>query len=317
MSRILSFLLALLTATTAALGQTTFSARVVDAETGEVLPLVGVYVSESCNTLTNFDGEFSIAADSTDLLRITCVGRRSVTVRADQLPAEVRMQLLESTLSEVTVTAVEGTVVQIARKMEKKYESRRQKRAQYFYRQTSVLGANQDIVEAFVTARSAVNLRDLQFLTGRHGLLDKAAWERSNIQNMNLHHILEVGVLTRDATFWSRLITPLPTKYMGGGQIDYLQRFYRISIENVDGDDQHLYRITFRRREEEDVKEPIMTGVMYVDRVTLSPLAFDGQVENLRIVFGKGQLRSATTSLRLPTSRCRPSGATSRHAPCS
>ena len=43
--------------------QTTFTARIVDAETGEALPLVGVYVNEENNTLTNFDGEFSITPD--------------------------------------------------------------------------------------------------------------------------------------------------------------------------------------------------------------------------------------------------------------
>ena len=40
--------------------QTTITTRVVDAESGEPLPLVGVYVSEDNNTLTNFDGEFTL-----------------------------------------------------------------------------------------------------------------------------------------------------------------------------------------------------------------------------------------------------------------
>ena len=39
---------------------TTFTARIVDADTEETLPLVGIYISEENNTLTNFDGEFSI-----------------------------------------------------------------------------------------------------------------------------------------------------------------------------------------------------------------------------------------------------------------
>ena len=293
MRRFISFIInLLLMATTADAQDSVFTSRIVDAETREALPLVGVYISEERNTLTNFDGDFSIQADSTDLLRITCVGRQSITIQASQLPAEIPMQMLSSTLSEVTVTAVEGTLLQIARKTEKAFNSKRTKKSEFFYRQTSVFTQDQDIVEAFITALSAVNLRDLQFLTGRHGLYDKAAWERSSINNMNLHHLLELGPMTQGTVFWHELITPLPASYLPG--IAYLQRFYKITMEEVNGDDQRLFRFTFRRNEEEDIKAPILTGVLYVDRITLSPLAFDGQVENLKLHFGKGQLRSAT-----------------------
>ena len=113
---------------------TTFTARIVDADTEETLPLVGIYISEENNTLTNFDGEFSIRCDSSDEVRITCVGRQSIVLQAGQLPSVIKMQLLSSTLSEVTVTAVEGILVQVARKMEKSYRKRRYKQAQYFYR---------------------------------------------------------------------------------------------------------------------------------------------------------------------------------------
>ena len=46
MSRFLSFFLVLLTAVVASAQDTTYTARIVDAETGEPLPLVGIYVSE-------------------------------------------------------------------------------------------------------------------------------------------------------------------------------------------------------------------------------------------------------------------------------
>ena len=294
---------------------TTFTARIVDADTEETLPLVGIYISEENNTLTNFDGEFSIRCDSSDEVRITCVGRQSIVLQAGQLPSVIKMQLLSSTLSEVTVTAVEGILVQVARKMEKSYGKRRYKQAQYFYRQTSIFTQKQDIVEAFITALSANNLRNMQFLTGRHGRLDQAAWNRSNIDDMNLHHLLEIGPLTKDAMFWRSLITPLPDGiYDGYGPhlrgnvlemsseemsalstgVGYLQHYYDITMEQVDGDDQHLYRFTFRQKEHAVTDLPIMTGVLYVDRLTLSVLAFDGQVENLKLRFGKGELRSAT-----------------------
>ena len=276
--------------------QSTFTARVVDAETGEPLPLVSVYISEDNGTLTNFDGEFSIMADSTDLLRITCVGRESINVVAGTLPAELRMKMLASSLSEVTIKAVEGTLLQIARRMEKAYGKRKYKEAQYFYRQTSVLLQKQDIVEAFISARSAVNLRELQFLTGRHGRLSEAAWGKSAINNMNLHHLLELGPMTKDASFWYSLIAPLKANNFGMlSGIEYLQRYYDITVEEMNGEDQQLYRFVLQRHEATKVKAPIMTGALYVDRRTLSVLAFDGKVENLTISLGKGELRSATS----------------------
>ena len=290
----------MLAVTMTAMAQTTFSARVIDAETGEALPLVGVYISEENNTLTNFDGEFSIIADSLDIIRLTCIGRETMTMSVSKLPSVIRMKMLTSTLSEVTVTAIEGILAQVAKQTEKAFNRKKSKTAQYFYRQTSVFSQRQDIVEAFVGAHSAVNLRELTFISGRHGALTKAAWESSNINDMNLHHILELGPMTFDANFWRQLQTPLPqkitldNKIQKIGYIDYFQKYYDITFEEAADIGQQLFIVHFLRREGVETKQPIMTGTLYIDRSTLSPLAFDGQVENMKISFGKGGLRSPT-----------------------
>ena len=83
----------MLAVTMTAMAQTTFSARVIDAETGEALPLVGVYISEENNTLTNFDGEFSIIADSLDIIRLTCIGSETMTMSVSKLPSVIRMKM--------------------------------------------------------------------------------------------------------------------------------------------------------------------------------------------------------------------------------
>ena len=283
-----------------ALAQSTYTARVVDGDTGEPLPLVSVYLSEDRGTLTNFDGDFSIRAAPSDLLRFTCVGRRSLTVRADQLPSLLPMSLLDASMSEVTVKAIEGMLLTTTRKVEKAFDRKKTKNAQYFYRQTSVIAQKQDIVEAFIRARSAVNLRELQFLTGRHGRMASTSWEQSSISDMNLHHLLELGPMTKDAAFWRNLITPLRPDAWGNPWernyrgVEYLQHFYSISLDEIDGDGQHLYRFNLRRNAEVEVDDPIMTGALYVDRATMMPLAFDGQAENLQLRLGKGQLRMAT-----------------------
>ena len=277
----------------------TVTTRVIDAESGEPLPLVGVYVSEDNNTLTNFDGECSIVAEADEAVRLTCIGRETLTFKAAAMPEVVKMRMLDATLPEVTVTAIEGILLQVARQMEKKFKHKREKTAQYFYRQTSVLGQKQDIVEAFVDARAAVNLRKLEFLTGRHGALTRRQWQNSTVNEMNLHHLLELAPMVKEASFWGALITPLGqpalSKLTG---LEYLQHYYDITLEEINGDSQQLYRFNLSRKEGDDgapaPSQPMMTGSLYIDRATLAPLAFEGQVDQMKISIGQGELRSAT-----------------------
>ena len=292
---------------------TTFSARIVEAESNEPIPLVGVYISGDNTTLTNFEGEFSITAQPSDTIRFTCAGRRTLFIRADKLPATIKMEMLASSLTEVTVKGFEGTLLQISKKMEKAFSSKRRKTARFFYRQTQVLGLQQDIVEAFVDAKSAINLRDLEFVSGRHGNLTRQQWDKSSISYMNLHHVMELGPMTCDARFWRTLLSPLVSKEEFGKHLrgangklfdvnskyfgyNYYQNVYNIDIKNLDEDNgQHLYRIDLSRREDLNTIFPLMTGTLYVDRATLRVIAFDGKVENLTLEFRRSQLESPIT----------------------
>ncbi|MBO4612321.1 MAG: hypothetical protein J5671_04025 [Bacteroidaceae bacterium] len=272
----------------------TYTAQVVEDETGEALPLVGVYVSNDNTTLTNFDGEFSIKAHPNDTIRLTCVGRKTLYMRASKLPAAVRMSMLEGTLSEVTIKAVEGTLIQASRQMQKAYNRRNGKTARYFYRQTSVISDKQDIVEAFIRANSAVNLRNIEFLSGRHGKMSKDEWEKTIFSYMNLHHVLEIGAMTMEVPFWSGLLCPLMPPYFGVAQY---QKIYDITMEEVNSDDQKLYRITLRLRPEIKYRLPYMEGTLYVERGSLRTLAFDGKIKNVVLIFKRSELES---SLRVP-----------------
>ena len=274
--------------------QRTFT--VVDAESGERLPLVGVYVSEENNTLTNFDGECTLTAEPEDLVRFTYVGHETLSLRAGDIPQIVKLKLLDATLQEVTVKAVEGMLMEVGQKMEKRYKRKRGKRAQYFYRQTSVFGLKQDIVEAFVEAGSAVNLREMKFLTGRHGALTGGQWQKSTVNDMNLHHLLEVAPMMKESSFWKDLIMPLAP----GSDIDYLQRYYDITMEELNDDGRQLYRFNLSRGSRVEGRgvrgegQPMMTGALYIDGATLTPLTFEGEIDDMKMMMGKGSLRSAT-----------------------
>ena len=281
----------------------TREARVVDAESGEPIPCVGVYIEAGRTTLTNFDGDFSIEADSNEVVRLTCVGYRTLYFASAELPPVVRMEPLTGMMSEVTVRGLEGLLLNISRRMEKEYNRRRTSTAQYFYRQTTVIGRKQDIVEAFIKARSACNLRNLQFTSGRHGTATKEQQENSIFSNMNLHHVLELGAMTKEIAFWDGLITPLlsPKKQYvirSKGKTDRIkaielyQKFYDIDVKEIADEERKMLRIEMKRREDVDEKVAIMTGTLYVDANTLQALAFDGQVENMVLQFRPSELES-------------------------
>ena len=78
-------------------------AVVLDAETGEPLPYVSVYVSPTCGTISNYDGEFCLQCLPSDVLRISCIGYEKVSCKASELTATIHMKPLSNLLREVTV----------------------------------------------------------------------------------------------------------------------------------------------------------------------------------------------------------------------
>ena len=72
--------------------QSTFTARVVDATTGDPLPMASVYVSSSHSIITNQEGDFSIVAQPEDVLRITYVGYNAKNVMASELGRKVALK---------------------------------------------------------------------------------------------------------------------------------------------------------------------------------------------------------------------------------
>ena len=71
---------------------------------------------------------------------------------------------------------------------------------------------------------------------------------------------------------------------------------YNINLTKLDDDGQQLYRIDLEPRDSSVIKLPMMTGSLYVERKTLRVLAFDGKVDNLKLVFSRrSKLKSDIT----------------------
>ena len=97
--------------------QQTYRARVVDAETGEALPMARVFVSAENYTVANEDGGFSIQTIPSGILRISYVGYETQEWKATNLPSQIKMRPLTGELGEVRAIPVESIMLKLIKKL--------------------------------------------------------------------------------------------------------------------------------------------------------------------------------------------------------
>lgn len=256
-----------------------YSARVVDAKTGEPLPYVSIYLKDGHGTLTNEDGEFHIKASQNDVLRFSFIGYEKQEVSASSLPAVIRMKPLERVLKEVVVTPpdVDSILGKVIRHLKQDYKAQKNTRHGYFVRHRLNNPNDSYMIEGFLTARSAVNLRDEAFLSATSGLNTEGEESAIKLINTNIHKVTEVGPQTHQSDFWAATFKPLAS-------IKTKRKYYQADLETLtDEQGEELYRITFRWTHEITeslLKKRFITGTLYVDAKTLRPLSFKGIVNN-------------------------------------
>lgn len=251
-------------------------AHVVDAKTGEALPYVNVYVGKGVGTITNAEGDFTLKVEAEASLRFSFVGYETLHIKVSELPARVRLTPMTSTLSEVEIIPWESILVKAGKKIDKEYKKHRREVSHYFYRMTTT-HFSKNMAEAFVTARSAANLRNITFIKGRYGKLTEQGLTRPTIANMNFHHPLELGPMIADCPFWSGLRTPIPEI----PSVHYLSIYYDIEVEELTGNKgSKIYKYHLKRKETKN-QFAILTGTLYIDAKSLQVLKFEGQVENM------------------------------------
>ena len=204
------------------------SSHVVDAKTGEALPYVNIYVAPGIGTITNADGDFTLKVNPEASLRISFVGYETTHVKASNLPQRLKLTPMSRTLSEVEVIPWETILVKAGNKLNKDFTKHRKENSQFFYRLTTTY-RRKNMAEAFISAKSATNLRDITFLKGRYGKLTPEGLTRPTIANMNFHHPLELGPMIADCRFWSNLRTPIPEM----PSVHYLSIYYEIEGEEL------------------------------------------------------------------------------------
>ncbi|MBQ6750091.1 MAG: carboxypeptidase-like regulatory domain-containing protein [Bacteroidaceae bacterium] len=256
-----------------------FQARVVDGVTGDPLPWVHVYVEEGRGTLTNAEGNFTIEANRDEDVKLSYVGYETQRMVAGKLPPVVKMKELIPSLSEVTVLSDVALLEQVAKRLSKDYRKYEKNTCPYFNRISITYNGMTEMVENFIEAHSAVNLRQIKLSSGQYWAKTVDGGKmHSSLTHSNLHKMMSLAPMTRGEDIWDSYIFPFPV----GCKASYFEKYYHVSKETLTGDDGRLmYRFLLRRKNEH--QQRMMSGTVYVDAETLGVLRFDGIVHGVPV----------------------------------
>ena len=254
-----------------------FTIHVENVETGEALPFAQVYRGGKNLTMTNFDGDFSIKGSPTDSICITCFGYKPINKAIKDLGLVVQMEMLTKMMHEVTIRPIEYWLIKASKKLRREYRRHQFKKARYFYRERMKHDSISSLIEAFVDANSAVNLRHLYMRTGRQM---GAKWKTSELWLNS-----QVGVMTKGVKYWKEhgpLISPLSSD----ASEEFYKKYYNITYKILDDSrGGRIYQIHFQKKKD-NTRQSIITGFLFLDAETLSPLVMHGHIENVEVWTG-------------------------------
>lgn len=247
-----------------------FEGTVLDATTREPLPFASIYINKVSKTITNIEGGFSVKCDSSSILRISYVGYKTLQLPASQLSPVILMQPMERQVGEVVVLPIhlrkfiQKTTKETLRQLQK---NRRQE-ARFFYRQTAFSRNLRDslsndstcneLLEAFITGKSAVSLRDLQLLTGRYAAVVPDS-TMANVYYRNFYTYSQIDFAAKSTSqSWRDVIPPL---------FPYWSTYYDVDYD-VAFDESGSRLIVLHFVPKPDIRRSILAATIYVDEQT-------------------------------------------------
>ena len=234
--------------------------KVVSKKTGEALPLASVYIDGEKNTISNMEGEFSIDANPSDVLRISYLGYKTVRIPASNVGRKVALETEEGTLDEVVVHSSEYYVDKVRSKQRSEFRKWRWERYQFFYRQTTFTDNKcTTFLETFFTGLSAIQVRDLILLTGRYWTVASSL----TVNPLNYYTFAQVPVADTNFELGEQLV-PL---------IGFYKRYYQVDCRAMTDGGRNIYVLHFVPR---DMEQWSVEGDLYVDAETFQLLRYKG-----------------------------------------
>ena len=253
--------------------QRTYRARVIDVTTKEPVPYANVYISMENGTLTNEDGEFSIKASDDDTLHISCIGYTKESISIGLLHGDILLTPLVTSLGEVVIRGMSAVEIldNVRKRFEKEYKKYKKTYNLYFCRTLEVVGEKTELIEAFLEAQSAANLRNISVLAGRSGSIEEGTFGRPRLARMNLHHVLEVGPLQKESPFWERIPKLLDKKIY--------ENYYILNYDILSGKDgESIYKLTMNPNPRVRGGGKLISATLYIDAVSYQLLRCEAKM---------------------------------------
>ena len=188
-------------------------------------------------------------------------------------------------MGEVTIQALrnEDMLKLVIANLKQDYKKQGKMARKYFFRTMTEKEEGTYIAEAFMMARSVVNIRSAMMISGLQNQDTEDNENTLNFSFSNIHKLLEVAPMTYNSRFWYDVLKPLES-------YSTLRKYYETHIQQIQGEDgKNLYRIEFSLKEnisEEKKHSRNITGTAYVDADTYRLLRFDGSCNNFRVGYG-------------------------------
>jgi len=249
-----------------------FETTVVDIQTSEPLPFASVYINKVSSTITNAEGTFSIKCDSTDVLRISYVGYKPLTIQANQIGSHIGLQPMENLLNEVTVIPIDlkNLIRKTTRETRRQLQKYEKRKSNFFYRQISFADSTCfELMEAFLQARPAVYLRNLSLLKGRFAGIQPDSLHQYSFWT-NFFTVSELPMLTRSDYQYNTDAKPLTRNY---------KDFYDLDYDLLGDSTDRLVAVHFIPKE--TVKTPILAVTLYIDENTYRLRKMEGEIRNV------------------------------------
>ena len=259
--------------------QQVFQARVVDAETGEAMPFVNVYRTADRGCVTNMEGDFTIVAKEEDTLRFSFVGYQTCKWKAGEMPDVVKMRPTSLAVTGVTVLSDDAILKRVHQVLVQDFKKHSKETRLFLNRITIRSGGCEEMVEDFLTAQSAVNVRNMRVVSGQYWTrMMTGEPEMSQLQHTNLHNLMTVGPMIRHTLLTESVIQPFPETF----STSFLNYYYASSCQTLQADGGSLMYVVDLKPKVETWKN-VLYGKLYIDANTFRLLRFDGAVRGMKV----------------------------------
>ena len=252
--------------------------HVVDAETGEALDGVCMYVTDGRGAWTNENGDAELKIEDNEQVKISYIGYKTLVLKKAELEATIRLTPLSKDMREVSVETDEALLERVAKKLNKETNANRSHRVPFFSRITMQTDNGNEMIESFLEAGSAGIINLLRLYNGLYYNISASGHGTSNLRRTNLHHIFCLGPNTENDKFWKGYVGPLH----GGVSAGWLKRNYQLSSEVFTNDEgEGLRCITMTPKKGKD----LIGGKVYVKPSTCDLVYFEGTISVNTVVY--------------------------------